>query len=281
MSDQVMTASTEMAAVIPELWSPSFFPTLLAALPMNESVARSYEGEIRNLGDIVNIPSWPEFDEAEAIVEGQRVDAEAATATSQALTINKEVVKDFIVTNKAMAQSIESMNRLRDLAFYAIMKKMQNLIFDSTVPSASTPDHTIAYDSSATLALADLTEGKGLLDAANVPDDGRRVLVMDTPQANNLFSIAGFTSKDYIAGGNPMLSGALPAMILGFQPKTTSEASAVTYMFHSDYLNMAVQKDLQVEAFNLGVQGTRALRVNSTILFGLKQTGNTRVVSIS
>ena len=44
---------------------------------------------------------------------------------------------------------------------------------------------------------------------------------------------------------------------------------------------MAVQKELGVMVYDLGVEGKRGIRVNSTILFGLKQLDNKRVVSIS
>lgn len=279
MADQVMTTATEMDALIPEVWSSAFFPTLLAALPMNESVARSYEGDIKKLGDKVNISNVPEFDAAEAILEGQKVDADSVTVGSQTLTVDQEVVKDFIITDRAMVQSIDAMNELRNAAFYSILKKMQSIILTATVPSASAPDHQIAYDSGSTLALADLLEGKELLDTQNVPEMGRCVL-MDTPQANDLLNVANFTSKDYVAA-SPMSSGALPAQILGMQPKVSTEASAVTYLFHPDYLNLAVQKELDVRMYDLGGEGKRALRVNSTILFGVKQTSDVRVVEIS
>lgn len=72
----------------------------------------------------------------------------------------------------------------------------------------------------------------------------------------------------------------MPAQILGFNPKLTTEASAVTYLFHPDYLNLAVQENLQVKEFDQGVEGKRSVRLNSTILFGLKQTSDIRVVTI-
>lgn len=191
MADQVMRASTELDALVPELWSAAFFPTLLETLPFNASVARTYEGEIRALGDTVNITEFPQFDEAEEIQEDQKVDAQAIVAQNQQLVINKQVVKDYIVTDRAKVQSIEHSNALRDLCFHAIFKKMQSLIIAATVPSASSPDHAIPYDSGTTLGLADLLEGKELLDTQNVPDDGNRQAIMDAPQWNDIFNITG------------------------------------------------------------------------------------------
>lgn len=281
MADQVMRAGTELSAVVPELWSAKFYPTLLEALVFADSVSKDYEGEIQALGDIVNISSFPQFALAQEISEDERVDADAVTVSTSQLVINKQVAKDFIVTKKAMAQSIDSMNQLRDLALFSILKKMQRVILAEIVPSASAPDHQIAYDSGTTLALADILEAKELLDGANVPDDGSRVMILDAEQWNDLFNIVGFTSRDFIPAGSPVTSGSFSTNLLGFQPKMTTEASSVAYLFHPSFLTMAVQQSPAVSVHDLGVDGKRGMRVNMDVLFGVKQLGNTRVVTIS
>jgi len=281
MADQVMRGSVELDALKPELWSAAFFPTLLETLPFNGVVARDYEGDIRALGDTVNITEFPQFDEAEEIQEDQKVDADSITASNQQLVINKQVVKDYIVTDRAKVQTIEHANALRDLAFHSIFKKMQSILIAATVPSAAAPDHQIPYDAGSTLALADMLEAKELLDTQNVPDDGSRQMILDSPQWNDIFNITGFTSRDFIPTGSPLSTGALPAQVLGFNPKFTTEASAVAYFFHPMYMNMAVQKMLDVKEFDQGVEGKRSVRINSTILFGVKQTSDIRVVTIS
>lgn len=281
MADQIMTAATQMDAIIPEVWSAAWYPTLLAALPFNSVVARDYEGDIKALGDIVNITTWPEFDTAEDIQEDQRVDANAVTASNTQLTINKQTVKDYIVTDRARVQSIEHGNKLRDLAFYAIQKQMQANIIAATVPSASSPDHAISFDSGTTLALADILEAKELLDEQNVPDDGSRQMIIGSEQWNDLFNISGFTSRDYIPTGSPMSTGMMPALLVGFQPKMTTVAADVSYLFHPQYMEMAVQKSLEVKVFDQGVEGRRSQRVNSSVLYGVVQASNLRVVTIS
>ena len=112
--NEVITV-TEMAAAIPEVWSSKFYDVLLSKLPMNESVARDYEGEIANLGDQVNVTQVPEFDEAVELAEGAAADSEAPTLSSIALVINKMLVKDFAITKRSMIQSIDVMNKLRAL----------------------------------------------------------------------------------------------------------------------------------------------------------------------
>lgn len=279
MADDVMKTSAELDGITPELWSAKFYPTLLEQLPFNGSVARDYEGEISALGDIVNINSFPQFDLADEILENERANADSVTASKQQLTINKQLVKDFIITKKAMAQSLDAMNELRDLALHSIMKKMQAIIIAAIVPSASSPDHAIAFDSGTTLQLADILEAKELLDNADVEEPGRK-MILGAAQYNDLFNISGFVSRDFIPAGSPLSSGAIATPVLGFQVQWTSEAGNVAYLFHPLFLQLAVQQMPEVKVYDLGVDGKRAQRVNMDVLFGVKQCSDVRVVTI-
>lgn len=281
MADAIHRKSTELDAITPELWSANFYPTLLESLPFNDVVSRDYDGEIKALGDTLNISEFPQFDEAQLIAEDERVDADAVTVANLQLLINRQIVKDFIITERALKQSLDAENQLRDLATHSVMKKMQRIIIDATIPSSATPDHQISYDSGTTLALADILEAKELLDTALVPDDGTRCMILDSPQWNDLFNITGFTSRDFIPAGSPLTSAAFTTPLLGFRPKHTTEASNVAYFFHPSYMTVAVQQNPDVKVFDLGNEGKRAKRVNMTVLMGESQLGNTRVVEIS
>lgn len=280
MADSVMTAGSNLSALTPEIWSANFFPTLLEKLPFASSVARQYEGEIQDLGDIVNITDWPQFSAAIEILEDERADADGVTANNTQLTINKQVVKDFIVTKKSMVQSIDAMDALQDLAMHAIMKKMQNVIIADITPSASAPDHQIAYDSGTTLALADIIEAKELLDGSDVEEEGR-VLICGAAQYNDLLSVTNFVSRDFIPSGSPTTTGAIATPLFGFEVKWTSEAGNTTYLFHPLFLTMAVQQAPDLRQYDLGVDGKRAQRFNADVLFGVKQMSNLRVVTLS
>lgn len=280
MADEIMTGGVELEVLRPEVWSASFYPTLLEALPFNDSIARTYEGDIRALGNIVNITSFPQFGEAESVQEGQKVEAEGLTAAGSQLTVNHMLVKDFIVTDLAQIQTIDASNALRDLAFHSIMKRMQSILIALVVPSASAPDHSVAYDSGTTLGLADILEIKELLDNADVPDDGTRNMILGAAQWNDIFNITGLTSRDFVSSGG-LESGSLPARVLGFMPKMTTEAANVAYFFHPIFMQMAVQRSLDVKVYDMGGQGYRSARVNSTLLFGAVQVSNLRVATLS
>lgn len=279
MSDAIIRQSTEVSVLSPSIWSTKFYDALLADLPFNAVVSRDYEGEIQQLGDQVKISSIPEFDEAIEVAEDERSDAEAVVATQQSLVINKRLVKDFIVTNKALMQSIPFVNKLRDLAVYAVNKKYQSLIISLIVPNASSPDHSIAYDSGTTLALADLLEAKELLDNQDVPMQDRH-MVVGAAQLNDIFNITGFTSSDFLVSGAPLATGQLPPSLLGFMPHFTSVVSNVTYLFHASFFTVASQKGMNVKEYDLGGDGKRANRVNTDVLAGFKQLDGLRVVTI-
>lgn len=279
MANEYMRTSNETSLIVPEIWSQQYYDVLLAELPFNSLVSRDWEGEIQNLGDTVNIPTVPEFDEGTELPEADAADAEAVTIGTQQLVINKRIVKDFIVTNKALLQSIPFVEKLKELAIYSIQKKIQSLIISLTVPSAA-PDHTLSAVSAGIFALADILALKELLDNQNVPMSNRH-MVMGSGPLNDVFNITGFTSSDFVASGSPLQSGQLPAQLLGFQPHFTTVVAQTVYAFHASYFTMAAQQGLATNEYDLGVEGRRAKRVNCDTLLGMKQLSDIRVATLT
>lgn len=279
MANEYMKTSAEVSAIVPEQWSSKYYDVLLAELPMNSLISKDYEGDIANLGDSVNISTIPEFDDATELPEADAADADSVTIGSQQLVINKRIVKDFIVTNKAQLQSIPFVDKLKDLAIYSIQKKIQALIISLTVPSA-TPDHTISAVTAGTFALADILAMKELLDNQNVPMSDRH-MVMGSAPLNDIFNITGFTSSDFVASGSPLQSGQLPAQLVGFMPHFTTVVGSTVYAFHTSYFTMASQQGMAVKEYDLGVEGRRATRVNCDTLIGMKQLSDKRVVTLT
>jgi hypothetical protein len=280
MADQVMKTSSELSVLVPQIWSRRYYDELLANLPFNSIVSRDWEGEIANLGDRVKISTIPEFPQAEELAEDGRADADAVTVTQQDLIINKRIVKDVIITNKAMLQSIPFVEKLQDLMIFAINKKIQALIIGLIVPNAAAPDHSIAYDAGTTLALADMLEAKELLDTQDVPMSDRH-MVVGAAQWNDIFNITGFTSSDFLLSGAPLQTGELPSALLGFQPHFTSVVGNTSYFFHSSFFTMAAQQGLNINKYDLGGEGKRAERINVDTLVGMKQLDGLRVVTIA
>jgi hypothetical protein len=277
MANEYMKTSAEVSAIVPEIWSQKYYDTLLAELPFEALISKDWEGDIANIGDTVNIPTIPEFDEGTELPEADAADAEAVTVGTQPLVINKRIVKDFIVTNKALLQSIPFVEKLKDLAIYSIQKKIQSLIIAATVPSAA-PDHTISAVSAGVFALADILALKELLDSQNVPMSDRHMILGSGP-LNDIFNITGFTSSDFVASGSPLQSGQLPAQLVGFMPHFTTVVGSTVYAFHKSYFTMASQQGMATNEYDLGVEGRRAKRVNCDTLLGMKQLSDLRVAT--
>jgi hypothetical protein len=280
MANQLMTAGSELSVLVPEIWSRRYYDVLLSENVFNALVSRDYEGEIQAVGDTVKISTFPEFGEGDIISEGAAADAESVTVTQQSLVIDSRIVKDFILTNRAMLQSLPAMEKLQELCAYSINKKIQSKIIELTVPSASAPDHQIAYDSGTTLALADILEAKELLDTQDVPMSDRHA-VMGAAQLNDVFNITGFTSSDFLIDGAPVQTGQLPSALLGFMPHFTTTVANTSYWFHRSFFTMAAQQGMAISIYDLGVEGKRAARINCDVLVGFKQLDDERVVTLS
>ena len=281
MADVPMTAATHLAAIVPEIWSRRYYDSLLEGLAFRALLGTDYEGEIRDLGDTVNISQFPQFTDGNDVAESADNDAEAVTVTGQQLVINHRIAKDFILTRLSMAQSLPAMDQLSNLAIFSIMKKIEKLIIAAIVPNAAAPDHSIAYTTGTTLALVDILNAKELLDAANVAQENRH-MVLGSAQMNDVFNIAGFTSSDFLLAGAPLQTGQLPAALLGFAPHLTTLVGNVSYFFHPSFMTFAAQEGMAVNQYDLGgLNGKRQLRVNVDTLVGFKQLDGKRVVSIS
>lgn len=130
-----------------------------------------------------------------------------------------------------------------------------------------------------------ILEAKELLDDADVPDDGLRQMTLDSAQWNDIFNITGFTSRDFVQNVSPLETGSLPSRVIGFNPKLATSSGTgtpdVSYFYHPIFMQVAVQKSLLVEVFNQGAEGKRSRRINSTLLWGVTQFSNLRVVTIS
>ena len=275
MANQISTTARETAAIVPEVWSAKFYQTLLAELPFNALIDKTYTGDISALGDVVHISEIPEFADIESeLPEGAVNDADSVTIKGYPLTINRRVPKDYLVTKKSELQSLTHMDRLRDRAIYAIMKRIQRLIINIINPEGM----PIALSSNS-LSIENLIAGKGRLDNRNVPLQGRYG-VFEPVVYNSVLSLAGFTSRDYVPAGSPLSGGSLTVPVLGFDLKMTTELSS-SYLFHPSFATLALQQDLSIGVFNTGVDGLRGTRVNVDVLLGLRQMDSNRIVELA
>ena len=278
MANQIILATGDVAAIVPEIWSGLFTINLNDAIVINSLISRDYENEIKTLGDTVKIPSIADV-VAGNLNEGAAGESQGISASTTDLIINKRTFVDYEITDQAQLQSVPFTEKIRTLAFAAIMRKIQDDLFADVAPSTSAPDHTLDYNSGTTLADVDLLAALDLAEDANWPAEGRHT-VTGARQKNDVVAITKFADKDTNLGSSPSAMGQITEPIYGDNFQWTTAAGSTTFKFHESFMQMAVQKELQVKLFDKGVTGERADRLNIDILWGNKQIHNDRVVTI-
>ena len=278
MADQLTSSGGTQSAITPEIWSTNFQDNLRNADVLSPIIRHDYEGEIQGPGDTVHIPSVPDVT-ATDLNEGAAGEATSSTASVTDLVINTMTHVDFKITTQAQLQSIEFIDELEKRAMSAIQLKMQANMFSAISPSTSSPDHVISYDGASTLADSDLLEVLDLETTANWPVDGKW-LVTGGAQYNDLLNIAKFYDKDTNAGDSPSVTGQVIAPVYGHRVRWTGAAGTTTYMFHDSFMQVAVQRGLNMSLHDIGVNGERGFRLNIDVLYGIKQLHNDRVVTI-
>jgi hypothetical protein len=279
MADQLTSSGGSNSAIVPEIWSANFQDNLRNADVLSPILRHDYENEIQSLGDTVNIPSIPDVT-ATDLAEGAVGETVSSTATTTPLAINTMTSVDFKITTQAQLQSVAFIDELEKRALSAIQLKMQSNAFALISPSTATPDHVIAYDSASTLADADLLEALDLEVAANWPDNADKYLVTGGLQRNDLVNISKFYDKDTNDGDAPSITGQILAPIYGHNVRWSGAAGTTTYLFLSDFMQIAVQRGLTMKLYDIGVNGERGYRLNIDVLYGIKQMHNDRVITI-
>lgn len=169
---------------IPQVWSAQLLNSLKASLIYGQTgvINRNYEGEISGFGDTVKINTIGTVTVGDYTKNADMSAPEDLSGTQTTLTINQSKYFNFQIddvdkaqTNpKLMSQAmVESAYALRNTADQFIASTMVagvktgNTIGDDTTPEVVTPENAIDL-------LVDLGT---ILDEANVPEDGRWVIL--------------------------------------------------------------------------------------------------------
>lgn len=277
MADQVLTVGGSNSAIVPEVWSSMFQTEFNDSIVFPSIVRRDYEGEIANQGDTVHIPSIADV-EASELLDGGRNDAITITATVDDLVVDLIAAVDYKVSTLADLQSIPFVNELRARGSSAILRKIQDKMISRVAPSTSAPDHVIAYDSSTTLADADLLEAFDLEATANWARSNDKYLVTGELQYNDLTSISKFYDKT-LSGVAGVEQGKMLAPIYGHNVSSSTACGTTTYLFEGSFMQAAIG-GLNVKVTDLAVLGERGYRLNMDVIYGIKQVHNDRVITI-
>lgn len=270
---------SQMANLIPEMWSPIMYDELRNNLMLAEFFEKSYEGVIANMGDIVRVNQVNAPNGEILTDDTQAFASEALSITQKTLTVNKRASASFEISDLAQLQSQSFEGEVQQALIYAIRKKIEQDIIDALVPSTSSPDHDIAPASASDLAAADIAGMRKLLRVAKVPTNGLG-LFLDPAYYADILTKTQLVSKDF-QGGMPTENGNV-GNLFGFQVREHDLLSAdIGFACHPSALQMVMQQGLRIKISDLHAQKKYGYLISADIVYGISLFDNTRIVKIS
>jgi len=245
MAIDTMTTTTG-ANFIPEVWSDGVIEAAESLLVAANVVNRAYEGDIKNKGDTVKIPSISNLT-ANNKTAGTAVTIQAPTEGVTTLSINKHKEVSFYVEDLLATQAqAELRSKYTSKAGYALAKAIDTDIMDLYAGLSLSAG-------SGTTAITDdlILNGMMQLDQADVPPN-ERVLIIAPSQKANMLKLDKFVRADYRNGDAPAVSGIL-GEIYGMTVYSTNQVAISTtkaknLMMHKDALSLAIQMEIRLQA---------------------------------
>lgn len=222
---------------IPEIWSAmmleSLKKTLVYAGP--DVVNRDYEGDIQNQGDTVRIRSMSRPTIANYVKGSTSISPEQLTDAQRSLLIDQAKYFAFEVDDIDLAQSVggeletglqEAVYGLRDVADQYVAGLHTGVATANALGTVAVTTPDLAYQT-----LRDLSVK---LDEANVPDEGRYVVI--PPWYHGLLLDNSKFVKVNESGTSAGLRNGVVGDVLGFSVRKSNNAPLVT---GDDYAVMA------------------------------------------
>lgn len=170
-----------IATFIPTIWEARLLAHLDRALVYGNLVNRDYEGDIRQQGDTVKINQIADIT-VKDYKKGTDITVDDVDGTPTTLTISQDKYFAFKVEDVDQAQAnVNLVDAAMARASYAMRDVVDQYIASFYTSAGVTDglgnDTTPLSITSATKAYESLVDMKGALDDANVPADGRFVVV--------------------------------------------------------------------------------------------------------
>lgn len=274
---------SQLSNLIPEMWAQDMYDELRKRLVIAPVFERKYEGEIRNMGDLVRV-NQVVAPTGEILTSDTDVFNPELLQTNQfTIQVNKRAVASFEITDTALLQSMDFQAQAQEALVYSIQKQMEDDIISelSSNVSTSAPDHDVAPASASDLAAADIAEMRRLLSVQSVPTSPR-FLFLDPSYFSDLLLKSQFTSSDFVGGGQPTNSAEFRSPLYGFNVAESDNLSADEgYAVHPSALQVVMQQDVRIKTSDLHNQKKFGLLLSADILYGIQVFDNKRYVKIS
>lgn len=158
----------------PTIWSRELLFSLKKNLIANNLVNRNYQGEITNEGDTVRIQT-PGAVQVRNYT-GANITFDDVTSTTQSLEIDQAKYFAFLVDDVDQAQAnVNLMQSFMVEASHSLAKQADEFVFESYAEAAEA--NVIEDGFTTENAYTQLTEAAKRLNEANVPNEGRYIVV--------------------------------------------------------------------------------------------------------
>lgn len=148
------------------------------------------------------------------------VNLQALTEGEYTMIIDKDVESSFAIEDITEMQSKYNLrSEYTREAAYALARDVDNQVLAMRAALKAAGQE---LDTGATITEADILTAKEALDAADVPMEGR-CLIIAPQQESDIMSLNRFISKDYIDGGSVMQSGRIIGTLFGADVRVSTQ----------------------------------------------------------
>jgi len=272
-----MLTKAQYSPIVPTIWSKEFYEELRPQLGISALISNDYEGEISQLGDKVKVQQLLTPGRAQILTsDNEAYSTQIPTFANIDLEVNKRAIYPVDVTDWAKYQANPKyQDEIRKIIAHEIARALDQAILDEIAPGSS-------IGGQAAMSKALFAQASRVLSLNNVPNDGRRIALIDEYYLEDLIQVNELLSRDYATTGSAFLTGKLKDPIYGFQIYVTNLLDKENaYFFHPSFMQIAIQQGADYKEIDLeGNTNIVAMRVRGMNLFGLKQFDANRVYRV-
>ena len=276
-----VSGTTQLANLLPEIWSSQMYDELRSKILFANTFERRFEGEIRNLGDVVRVNQIAAPTGEILTDDTAQFASESLTVSQNSITVNKRASASFEISDLAQLQSLAFQSEAQGALVYAIRKQLEDDLIAALASNVSTsaPDHDIAPASASDLEAVDLGSMRTLLSLQKVPMMGRK-LFLDPTYYGDILDSQKLMSRDYVAGNSS--EAGVADKFMGFEIiEHDGLAADVGYAVHPSALQLVMQQDIRIKVSDLHAQNKYGYLISADLVYGYSIFDNKRYVKIS
>lgn len=247
MANQTVTTG---AVFIPEVWSNDILRIVEASLVIGPRV-HNYSAEVKNMGDIIHVPSITEI-AAAAKSAGTDVTSTANTETEIQIAIDQHWYTSVKIEDILKIQAkADLMAEYTEAIGYGVSKKI-----DATLGNLASGFSQTTGATNTAVTDAVILRSVQYLDDANAPLTNRHFIIKPSVKKDilSLDKFVLFQNTGAVNGSSRVMNGNLGEIYgveIGVTTNLTDSASPITIqnmMFHRDAIGLATQESVRVQS---------------------------------